>query len=587
MSHSRWGLQWIAGALLVSLATACLGDAGYSNIGRQGGRVAADGANLTIDPEVLSSQLQFKIVRANPAQLPPLNGPPGRTIQSDPFNFQTKGGEGMPATASIPLKNPISGETPLDVFQLYEGEWVWLTAASNHPEGSAVALIPALPATVVVMSPPPTAPHVSLRWSLQSPVPSDALGAALGAIDWMHPAGYEVAPEGDIIASPGPLPPGSYQVIPVVQNGQGGAYDGALIADILGNEERRQRHIDSLVALAQESGFAGLELDYRQLDLSTRNAFTKFVIDLAQALHQRGRLLQVDVPLPHRGAGGWDDGAYDWRELGEAADTLIIRPRKDLSFYSARIGETLGYAVTQVERHKLSLGINTSSHEKMGDGFQELSRSQALERAAQIKIEGTPKLISGEVVSLLAPMLTPDGSTRPLDRLTFNQEANALAFTYAVKGERRIVWIENAQSLARKLELAQQHHLGGVTLEGDFGKSNDSRLWQVLNSYRNKGRPDLPQGSDLPIPQWQSSDGSLKEKGPARVSWRLPTPGSYTVSLCLNDGSALGCQELAVTVTAPPPTPTPIPTLRPATPPPTTPSSLTTPFVPVTPPEPP
>ena len=67
------------------------------------------------------------------------------------------------------------------------------------------------------------------------------------------------------------------------------------MASILESEERRGRHIDALVAFAEEGGYDGLDLDYEQFAFAdgrdtweaTRPNWVAFVEELADRLHEQ------------------------------------------------------------------------------------------------------------------------------------------------------------------------------------------------------------------------------------------------------------------------------------------------------------
>ena len=84
-------------------------------------------------------------------------------------------------------------------------------------------------------------------------------------------------------------------------------------------------HIDALVALVEEHDFHGLDLDYEEFPLETKERFSAFVERLGAELHARGRLLSVTVHAkteptpPYEGAA-----AQDWPRLAAAADMFNV-----------------------------------------------------------------------------------------------------------------------------------------------------------------------------------------------------------------------------------------------------------------------
>ncbi len=100
--------------------------------------------------------------------------------------------------------------------------------------------------------------------------------------------------------------------------------DPLAISRMLATPQRRQQHIDQLVALARQYGFHGIDIDYENLKQHDRNRFSLFIEALAQALQQHGMELAVTVQ-PKTGATRRNGaGANDWQRLCRVADRLQI-----------------------------------------------------------------------------------------------------------------------------------------------------------------------------------------------------------------------------------------------------------------------
>lgn len=84
-------------------------------------------------------------------------------------------------------------------------------------------------------------------------------------------------------------------------------------------------HIDELVALVEDHDLHGLDLDYEEFPLATREPFSDFVERLAAELHAIGKLLSVTVHAktepntPYASAA-----AQDWPRLSAAADMFNV-----------------------------------------------------------------------------------------------------------------------------------------------------------------------------------------------------------------------------------------------------------------------
>src|SRR5690606_13304340 len=61
------------------------------------------------------------------------------------------------------------------------------------------------------------------------------------------------------------------------------------------SDELRPAHVAAIVELVLQKGFDGIDIDYEMFPLATREPFSKFVEELAAALHAEGKLLAVTV----------------------------------------------------------------------------------------------------------------------------------------------------------------------------------------------------------------------------------------------------------------------------------------------------
>ena len=80
-----------------------------------------------------------------------------------------------------------------------------------------------------------------------------------------------------------------------------------------------------IVKLVQENQFDGIDIDYEILDAADREAFSVFIEELGDALHEQGKLVSVTVHAKTDDLGPWGGTqAQDWARLGKAADEFKI-----------------------------------------------------------------------------------------------------------------------------------------------------------------------------------------------------------------------------------------------------------------------
>ena len=98
----------------------------------------------------------------------------------------------------------------------------------------------------------------------------------------------------------------------------------------------RFNHVQSILRTVSQLELAGIDIAYLDLDKKHRTSFTLFIAELANALHRQGKQLTLTLPMPvvvNEEPLQIDEGAYDWKQLGEYADILKIWPLRDQSLY--------------------------------------------------------------------------------------------------------------------------------------------------------------------------------------------------------------------------------------------------------------
>ena len=146
----------------------------------------------------------------------------------------------------------------------------------------------------------------------------------------------------------------------------GSVFSRDLAAAVLASPDRRQRFIDDLVALVENMGYDGIDLDWEDLKPTDRSSFSALVEDLADALHAKGRFLSIAVMPKTSEPGEWDNQKYaDWRRIGETVDEFKIMtysysgswgdpgPQAPLEW----VDRVLAFAERKVPPGKISMGV--------------------------------------------------------------------------------------------------------------------------------------------------------------------------------------------------------------------------------------
>jgi len=106
------------------------------------------------------------------------------------------------------------------------------------------------------------------------------------------------------------------EVTPTVSNYGEGGFQRALAQPLIATEKARKDAAARLAKLCEERGFAGVNLDFEDLDAASWREFAALVEAVWNELHPRGFLLSVDVPGETRG--------IPVEKLAAASDFLVV-----------------------------------------------------------------------------------------------------------------------------------------------------------------------------------------------------------------------------------------------------------------------
>jgi spore germination protein YaaH len=287
----------------------------------------------------------------------------------------------------------------------------------------------------------------------------------------INPVWYELAANGDIegtVQSPIALDEARDLGIRVVPSIANGGFDRERVAAIIHDPERRAQHIDDIVTLALENDFDGVDIDYESLFPEDRDAFSRFIEELAQALHGEGKLLSIAVHAKTDDQGAWSGPqAQDWVRLGAAADEFKIMTY-DFHYGTSEAGpiaplgwvdEVLTYAASRVPPEKTFMGVHFYGYDWVGSSGESIDWRQAMKRA------------------------------KTNDAVIQRDESGEAWFTYGPDG-RNTVYFADAQSLDIRLTTLLDRHpdLAGVAI-WRLG-SEDPGNWEVLGDNVARGQDE-------------------------------------------------------------------------------------------------
>lgn len=432
---------------------------------------------------------------------------------------------GVTVTIKLAKRLPAGAAVP---FYTYDGGWRRLADGAVSEDGMAASVdLPRLPANVAVLR---RTEHARVAFAAL-PAANEIDPRVGGAIDIIQPMDYILSPDGRILGETSPLPPDTpYRVIPVITN-----IDPGAIVALLQSPESQAAHINAIMELIQRFGFAGVDLNYRQIDPAYRDAFSAFAATLAGRLHADGRTFVLSIPMPAVAGDTTETFGYDWEALGREADYVKIVPPDDQSDYRSRVTAALEYVVERVDRDKLLLGLSNIAYEKGAEGIRTMPVAEALALAATIEMRPTARVAPDALVTLVGANLARDAGATGL---YWDDDALSVTFAYPGASGKRTVWVFNAFSAAFRIDLARRYRLGGVWVDNAGAGSRGADIWAVVQQYIDTGEVALAKpNAAMLAPEWRATAGSLDATTGDTVGWRAPAePGTYDITLVVGDG---------------------------------------------------
>ncbi len=446
------------------------------------------------------------------------------------------------AKLTLPLKDKQTDQRNLALYSYIDGKWQRLSDATLVSSGDAArGDVGALPGNIAVLK----RSKATLQIAGLIPAGATLDKNAESVITTLHPLVFLPAGDGSLAGTPPAVPPAGYKVVPAIV-----PLDPKVVDDILRSTDLQSKHATAIADAVRQGNFSGIDIDYRSVNPSLKPQFTAFIGLVKKALDDQGRSLTLTLPLPSNDNGTISTGAYDWEALGKLADTIELGGELDQELYFQNTEAALNYITEKVDRTKVLLSISSLSVERGGDGLRTMPLTDALARASIPALKAAGDIAPSAKVQLVAQNLAVGEGASGMH---WDDAARSVTFSYPGRGGKRTVWIANSFSVAFRLDLAQRHGLGGVTINDV--SANTANIWPAVQQLSDAGSVTLsrPNG-DLLTPAWTTGDGTLAPQTGDAVTWTAPAAaGTYTVTLIVSDGVERAGQLLSLDVVAPAP----------------------------------
>lgn len=251
---------------------------------------------------------------------------------------------------------------------------------------------------------------------------------------------------------------GTLPILTLTPFGADGQFNNYLIHSVVQSPEVVDNLILNLKSVAEEKGYAGVDVDFEYILAEDRDAFTDFVAKIAQGLHEIGR--QVSVALAPKQSAGQKGLLYEGKDyggLGAAADYVLLMTYEWGYTYGPpmavapifQVRKVLDYAVTEIPTDKIRLGIPNYGYDWKLPFERGVTKARTIGNveAVQIAIEKNAEIF-------------------------FDERAMSPYFHYWENGEEHEVWFEDVRSMQAKFELIKEYGLNGAG------------YWQIMRLFR-------------------------------------------------------------------------------------------------------
>lgn len=251
---------------------------------------------------------------------------------------------------------------------------------------------------------------------------------------------------------------GTKPVVTLTPFGPDGNFNNRLIHSVVNNEAYRDSLIQNLLALMEEKGYQGVDIDFEYILAEDRDAFSAFVRQVAETMRDAGYHTSVALaPKTSSDQAGLLYEGKDYRALGEAADHVLLMTYEWGYTYGPpmavapvnQVRRVVEYALTQIPREKIDLGIPNYGYdwplpyERGVTAAATVSNVQAVQIAVEHGAE-----------------------------IRFDPVAQSPYFRYTEDGTEHEVWFEDVRSLQEKFNLIKTYGLRGCG------------YWQIMQWFR-------------------------------------------------------------------------------------------------------
>ncbi len=234
----------------------------------------------------------------------------------------------------------------------------------------------------------------------------------------------------------------------VLTNFEDGTFSQELATTILSSETLQNTVLDNAIAIMQEKGYGGLDVDFEYLGAVNRERYNAFMRRAAERLRPLNLLLSAALaPKLSADQPGTLYEGHDYRAHGETNDIVFLMtyewgwsggPPMAVSPID-QVRAVLDYAVTEIPRDKIMMGIPLYGYDWT-----------------------LPYVPGGQWARSISPQQAIELALRYNASIEYDTVSQAPFFNYAdEQGRQHIVWFEDARSIQAKFDLVKEMNIRG------------------------------------------------------------------------------------------------------------------------------
>ncbi len=230
---------------------------------------------------------------------------------------------------------------------------------------------------------------------------------------------------------------------------------------ILNDYSQREKMIEEIVRLALKYKVDGINVDFEYMNMSDKDVFSRFIIELAPRLREYGIVTSVDVTAPD-GSENWSL-CFDRDLLANEADYIMFMAYDQHGVSSTKAGTVAGCDWVEANVKKF-IGQEAVKKEKIILGIPLYTRLW--------KTDSNGKITSSVINMNKIEETLPNNVTKTWDENTKQHYVEYVNGKYTYQ-----MWIEDEKSIREKLNLINQYELaGGAFWEKDRETEN---IWNI------------------------------------------------------------------------------------------------------------